>query len=88
MNAWGYIVGGLSCGALGVVLLAIAAADDDLQNSLAAAGGQPDTGFDTASAWIALILFVVAAVLVLIGVVSAGVRAGVKAQSDAGRETS
>ena len=88
MNAWGYIVGGLTSGLLGVVLLAIAAADDDLQNSLAAAGGQPDTGFDTASAWIALFLFVIGAVLVLIGIVSAGVRAAMKAQSEAGRGTS
>lgn len=80
MNSRGYIGLGIVCAVVGLFVLMGAQSNNDVMDSLAqsqAAFGQtPDTGGDTGATIAAVVLFVVAGVLVLIGAIGAGVKAG------------
>lgn len=81
MRPAGYIWTGIGCVALAVVVLVMAHSNDDLEAAIAQAdyvlGNTPSR--DSGDVWAnlaALGLFAAGAVLILIGAVGAGVRAG------------
>lgn len=80
MTPGGYIGSGIGCGVAGVVVVALAQADNDVEAAMRAAeyatGGTPSGSGDGFAYLIALALFAAAVVLILIGAIGAGVRAG------------
>lgn len=80
MRPGGYIGSGVASGLLGVVVIAVARADDDLESAIAdaqyALGETPEASGDGLWYLIAFALFALAGVLILIGAIGAGIRAG------------
>lgn len=80
MNSRGYIGLGVLCAVVGLFVLMGAQSNDDVMDSLTqtqtAFGLTPDGGGDTGATIAAVVLFVVAGVLVLIGAIGTGVKAG------------
>jgi drug/metabolite transporter (DMT)-like permease len=74
MSPSGYIWGGAGIGALGVLVIAMAQVNNDLQTTTAAIGGDP--GNDTVMVLVGVALLVVAAGMLLVGCIGAGIRAG------------
>lgn len=74
MSPTGYIWGGVGIGALGVLVIAMASVNNDLQTAIAAAGGDP--GSDAVMVLVGVGLLVIAAGMLLVGCIGAGVRAG------------
>jgi hypothetical protein len=80
MKPLGYIASGVGCAVLGVLVLFMAHSNDGVQDAMTqaqlAAGKTASPSSDGLANLIGLVLFLAAVVLILIGAIGAGVRAG------------